>query len=68
MKFSILALGLSGLVSAQGVTEILAPDSNSPAGCKDSYSGTFQISIGSLSKRDLEVSPNPFPSSPDTCH
>lgn len=39
--------GLAACVSAapQGVTENIAPQGNSPAGCSPTFSGKFQISI-----------------------
>ncbi len=62
MRSTLATAALAALAPAkpltQGVTSILAPDSNAPAGCSPDYSGTFQIQVvKGASKRDLtEVS------------
>jgi len=53
MYFSIFALVASlfaaSVVSAQGVTSAIAPDSSPPSGCSETFDGTFQITVDALS-------------------
>lgn len=61
MRYTIAALALAGSALAspapQGVTSAIAPSSSPPAGCSESHSGTFQITIVNVTstpaKRDL---------------
>jgi len=46
----------AAVAAPQGVTQDIAPSSPPPAGCSETYDGTFEITIGTApkAKRDLE--------------
>jgi hypothetical protein len=46
MQFTLATLALvAGVVSAQGVTETIAPPGNPPAGCSTTYGSQFEITV-----------------------
>ena len=57
MQFAVLALAAAGAVSAQGIAAgTLLPNSSTPAGCSQNYSGRFEITIvqAATTKRDVQ--------------
>lgn len=59
MKYLAITSALVATVAAQGVTELIAPKTPTPKGCKTSFDGTFEVTVVDIKKRDLqpEVSP-----------
>ena len=45
MRLVLAVLALAASVTAQAVTEIIVPSAVPPAGCENSRSGSFQITI-----------------------
>lgn len=54
MRYTLAALALAGAAAAspapQGVTSAIAPSASAPAGCSESHSGTFEITIVNVTK------------------
>jgi hypothetical protein len=53
-SFATLSL-LAAVVLGQGVTQYLAPKGPQPAGCVDTKSGTYELSVAAVGKRKREV-------------
>lgn len=56
MRSTAVVSALVGVSAAQGVTQPIKPQGAAPAGCKDSWDGTFHLTVVQASKkRDLSA-------------
>jgi hypothetical protein len=56
MKWTLSAIILAAAASANALIGNISPHDGAVGGCSSSYNGKFEVTIGKLDKRDVEVS------------